>query len=154
MGKMGTTGTVQLSSGQEQWECVVVRSKDSWGRVGGLEGALLLTVPPMEGTGRPTKSAYLLWPTSQVSLRSAIFSQHVPSSLAFSFQHFEQREPVDEKRQHSWNFQTLPSLTMLIYILVDCASVLSADQNLFFARQHIFASHAFVLWESAFLIRC
>lgn len=95
---------------------------------------------PMETGGRPPKSAYLLWPTSQVSWSTAARKQCSPcfiekkpawSSLPFflrqhiwthlAFEHFEQKQSNAirwMKRQH-------------FIFLVDCASILSAEQIYF-----------------------
>lgn len=91
----------------------------------------------------PSKIAYLLWQTSQVSRSAAgrkkcsrcfngeeagrrgarssfpsFFWQHLWRNIAFSFEHFEQkkieRDPEDEKRRHPLKFQTLSGLNMSI----------------------------------------
>lgn len=102
--------------------------------------------------GRPSKPAYLLWQMSQVSWRTAgrkkcsqCFIEKKPDGvrtklfgpvLLFLSALWERdilSNQVDGKRKHSLKLSTLPCLSLFIYILVDCASVLSADQNLFFA---------------------
>lgn len=72
LGNIGTTVKVQLGSIEEQdslWFSGLKEAQRLEARRAG--GGVASDGAPMETTGRPPKSAYLLWPTSQVSSSAA-----------------------------------------------------------------------------------